>query len=523
MANSIQHDLHVPVFDFSGGYNDRYGKVALRENEVLDISNFHLDGRGGLEKRRGCSPLIAATTIPDDRAICGLTFFITASGSRYGIIVTRDNGGGNIYSYDGAAYTDRGNVTAGGEKPISFANFKGYNVYTIFEDADYIPEKWNGSGSYADITRTVGGGADTIDGANVLCKHRERLILGDVTATIGAVQTRFKSLIWPSDAGTLDTWSSAPTGRIHLGEGDGESITCMLDVMGVLVVFKQNSLWRVTNLGQAAGTAGTTAQDAKKIAEVGAQGPNSACVVGNHVYFLDCSGRLWRYDVRGIDEDALTELSRDKFGPSALGTGQSNVAAFAAVKYYEQRNELWIDTSGAVATDMYWVYNLTSGGFTKMAFLPFSDLRCLGRFLDATNKGYLVAGTNDGELLKLDVSGATSDTHVGAGTSTITATVTTRHFPMGDGLAQGMPRRIDVYTECASNQTVTLDQYNDFATSASSTHSLSVLAASPEFAKRLVGRAKWVNFKFTQAANAALKLLGFVVHGVTAGEGDYDG
>jgi len=390
MGRSQRHEA-LAMFDFSGGIVTAKSKTLLADNECEEILNGHLDAQGSIEQRNGYAPYITADTATTD-PITGLYQLRTTAGDY--VIRTQDslvewNSSGTWTDVTGTL-----SVTTTADVRHVFETFRGNVIATNGTD---IPWKWPGTGNAVVITRAIGGGADTIDKAATLVRHRERIVLGDVTATISTVQTRFPSRIWPSDAGTLDTWAASPTGKIEINEGDGDSITCLLDVLGYLVVFKQHSMHRISDFGVA------SVQDSIRVAPIGTPGPHTAIVVESLVYFLDAEGRFWAYDVRqGDNPDGLVELTAGKLGDATLSNYVRSRLPQAHLLHDPNRHDIYcfLSQSGSSTTNVAWVWNLDVGAFTRMEWDLDWNVSTVIR--NATEDAVLLAGSTTGLVTTLD-------------------------------------------------------------------------------------------------------------------------
>jgi hypothetical protein len=233
-----------------------------------------------------------------------------------------------------------------------------YVLNSIFTDGVNIPLKWTGTGNVAKIAQIIDAGTDTITRAYTLVRHEERIVLGNVKATISTVPTEFPSRIWASTIGTLDDWEAeAHASTAEIEEGDGDTITNLQSILGYLVVFKQGSLHRIDNYGIAA------SQRRRKVAAVGTPGKHTAVAVGPFIYFLDVNGRLWVYDVRGDNEDSVVEISAPKLGKVTYDLLDTDRFKYSHLHYEPVRSEIYcfVTETGSSNTNLAWVYNTVSG------------------------------------------------------------------------------------------------------------------------------------------------------------------
>lgn len=508
MGKSQAH-VAFPFFNFEGGINTRFGQVSLATNEFEDGENFLLEARGGLEKRSGYDWWQAgdtATTHP----IVGLHQYRSNNGTPVALRFQN----AKAEKLAAGVWTDITGtvvVTAGQDNRWVFAN---YRDNTIGTNGVSVPVKWNGSGNFALVTQTVG--ANSLEKAATLCLHNDKIVLGDVTIS----GTRDSSKLLWSDVGTLDTWDAANI--LEVDQGDGDTITSLQSVLGYLVVFKQHSLHRVSALGI------DNEMVRKKVAAVGTAGPHTSVAVGNLVFFLDAEGRFWAYDPRGTDEDAMAELSKNKLGNRTYNSFVFTRLKYAHLLHHPHRNEIWCFlTDGAgTATNVCWVYNITSGGFARMRFAHNFNYSAL--WLDSNNHPQLVGGTTGGQVVQLDEG----KTDLG---TTITAYLATGQSALNDVAVEKGFRQVDIYTDTDQEHVITFEHLVDFhstgdvqiltapgiistwGTAVYGTSRWTVSGAAP-IETRLRGFGRWLQMKLTHAAAQSFKLLGYLVYVTDAGE-----
>lgn len=514
MSGGIHQQLQAyKIANFEGGKNTAFALHALLQNEVADLQNFHLEERGGLEKRQGYSfwkEGDTATTFP----IVGLWQFRIPA-DNYLIRVQN----GNVEQSTGpGAWTDITGAetitTTQDVRPV-FATFRKTLVLTNGVD---VPLKWTGTGDVTKIAQSFDATADVITKASTLVRHRESIVLGDVSTDTGG-GTRFESAIWKSTAGTLDTWidPAADDGFLQIEEGDGDSITCLLDVMGYLVVFKQHSIHRVSEFGSA------NVSRVQVSSSVGTPGPHTAVVVGTSIFFLDSSGRFWEYDPRGTNEDSLREISREKLGPTTFDTFLQDRFSEAFAYHDPTRNEIhWFLTESAgTETNVDYTYKIATGGFAPMRYTD--NFNCVTRVLDDDNNPEMVGGTYNGEVYLIGDGSYNDD-----GT-TFESFVTIRDVDFEQMEIHKMYRHLHLYTRIEESQDIVATQFNDFADAGQeypitltgggdlldSTFELDVSTLSGPGEKltrqRLGGGARWTQIKISQTEDSFLKILAMLL------------
>jgi hypothetical protein len=509
-----QTTIPLSFLRYDGGINTRYSTLSLEENEVYDMENFHIEARGGLEKRKGYRFWYTGDS-KTTYVINGLYYFKPTAA-----VVRSQNGA--LHSNVGAGWvplTGTLTISTNLNDLISFTTFK----KTLFgTNGINIPFKWTGAGDAVIITQAIGATGNNITKAKVCVRHRERIILGDVT-TSEAGGTRYESRLWPSAVGSLDTWHSDFTdGKIiDIDEGDGDSITALVDVMGYLVVFKQNSLHRINDFGLSG------VQQRIKVANVGTPGPFSVSVVGNVVFFLDAVGQLWAYDAKGTNEDAVINISERKLGKDTLDLINKTRLAQAHLWHDPVRNELrcFLTEFGATTTKLLWTLSLTSGGFGKLRYQD--SMNISARYEDSNGNIRCLVGSNDGGVFLLD------ETEQDNGTS-YNAHVVTRWLDFGDNSLIKGTRNMHIYGTVIDSQSLAIE-HRTMLQGAGTNYSvtldgpgarldaftldLSTLGGTGESLAKLYipSYSRWHQFKISQSTNKGLRLIGFVLMVVIAG------
>lgn len=516
-----QKTIPMSFMRFDGGLNTRFSTLSLDENEVYDIENFHLEARGGIEKRAGYAYLFGDDTSTGD-PINGLYFFKPTEAVvriEGGVMSTRERAAGS--------WSDRSAALVFSVDPDDLWNFATFKETLFGVNGVNQMVLWTGSGNATAAATAIGATGDSITTAAVCIMHRERIILGNVTTDEGG-STNYGSRLWPSAMGSLDTWHSSFTdGKIvDVDEGDGDTITALADAQGMLVVFKQNSLHRINDFGLPG------VSQRIKIANVGTPGPHMVRVVGNYVFFYDIVGQLWVYDARGTNQDNVVNLSERKIGKTTLDGINKTRLAQGHMWHDPVRNEhrAWMTTFGGTTTDVTQTFNMTSAGFARLVYTD--PMNISANYIDSDGDVRCIVGTNGGGVFLLDVG--TQDNEVD-----YTAYVVTRWLDFGDMSVIKGTRFFHLYGSVTDTQALTLEHRTQLQP-AGGTQQITLNgpgARLDEFVldedflggsgdslakARVESYARWHQFKITQAVDMDLRIIGFVLMVVTAGR-DRDG
>lgn len=397
MANSSKW-VAIPRFDFSGGINTRYSEIGLEDNELVDCYNYHITPNGGLVKRKGLRK-IPSTATADSVPVNSLYQLITDDVS----VVLRTKGGKIEYLGPSDWVDISANEVVSPDPDINpvWTTFRKHAVVT---DGINPILKWNGtiSPGFEPLANAIDGGANTIDKAKVALKHRGMLVLGNVWMTEAGTQTHYESRLIRTATGTLDTWTSTVEGfTVDVSEGDGDEITALLDIDGILIVFKNRSLHKVTNFGRAG------IQDVEFIGNVGTPGAHTALVVGIIVFFLDMNGYLWAFNTQGDDETALMNLGQPKLGPETMDQIVLDRLPSSVLYYDPFWAEVVFATSmpdtATTQNTVWWAYSLITQGFTRHEY-PNRNLCFATTVTDSFDRKVRIGGGYNGLVYQLETN-----------------------------------------------------------------------------------------------------------------------
>lgn len=505
-------EVSVSFLRFEGGKNTRFSPLTLEDNEVVEVENFFLEGRGGLEKRGGYEYLFT-DDVDTGFPINGLFYFKPVDS-----VVRVENGA--ISYNDGAGWTDITDTLTISDDPDDLWNFTVFKKTLVGTNGVDTPLKWTGTGDAATITTAIG--SDDLVTAGFVIRHRERLIFGDVTTDTGG-GTRYESRLWPTAVGSVDTLHANLTdGKIiDISEGDGDNLTAAVEAMGYLVVFKQNSLYRINNFGEAG------VQQVVRIGNVGCPGMHCVKVIGNIVIFRDIIGQTWAYDAKGSNEDSLVNLSERKLGKQTLDLINKTRLPLGHMWVDRARNEIrsWHTGAGFSETNETQTFNLTTGGFADLAYTD--PMNISADYVDASNEVRCIVGTYDGGVMLLDEG--LQDNGV-----TYPCSVLLRQLDFGDhGVIKGT-RMTHIYGQVENEQTITFEHMVNFAPVGTAFNVVmdgpgvgldefvldeDILGSSGEsIAKVRAERyARWHQFRISQNTDEALRLVGVVTYLVVSG------
>ncbi len=412
--------------DFGGGLNKKAANHVLAERECPECLNVNFTG-GAIEKRGGA--VLVGTPPADVGAVTGLYRFYRSGGDKF----TLATAGANLYQYNtvtGAWDILSGTLSAGAVpswetwKDLCFlnngVNFKKYDGTTV---SDVV--------NYTDKTHVTVHATRVAPKGLFLCEHLNRLFVGHVLndgdGTAAKSRVRFSELndpeVWPSD------------NFVDVATDDGSAITGIVSRMGILYIFKENSIWALY------GSTKNTFSLVKVSPTVGCLIPGSLAVAGRAVLF---------WSRRGIEafDGGNVELLSDRVSP-LLET--VNWVQTAKVRSIAHNDRYWLafPTGSSVTNDTILVYDLRENWWTRYAGLT------LGAFavLDGSGDSGELCGGNGAVTKVYELAkGVTDD---GAA---ISAYWSSKHFDFGSPQVVKTFRRLGL--DVLSNGGVTRLQYD---------------------------------------------------------------
>lgn len=279
-------------------------------------------------------------------------------------------------------------------------------VVTTLTNADAVSLTWvqyiNGT-IYAGTTtggiRTISGTTITTPAivntpnSNTSAWHKSR-IFSDVSGTPGRIA--FSGPVAPG------SWAATPTaaldsGTIDVGVEDEESITGLVSLGDLLLIFKVNSTWVMYTNGLSADWV------LRKIGSIGAApsyGNASTYYYNGEVYFVS---RIGIYKTNG---NSFINISEKVWGATennfalypAHGQGQWRITRFVEHLIITGHFELYLNAG--LATGYAYTYNLNTGAWTTWSFLgstiPFDDV--LGLPSGTNTSEYTLIASNGNNL-----------------------------------------------------------------------------------------------------------------------------
>lgn len=190
----------------------------------------------------------------------------------------------NIYVWNGAAWASIKGAETVSNGDFSFANYREAGVSKIIMSNGTDPVyQWTGTGDMTKLYYVAGPPVLEAPRGDCITVHVERLWVGGVT---GSPQT-----VFASDAYAPTNWVIEDTGAgyITVSTWDGGSVVGLAALLGDVVCFKQNSIFRIV------GTYPDEFQPVQVYTMEGTIAPRSICQYNNRAYFLSDDG-IMEYD-----------------------------------------------------------------------------------------------------------------------------------------------------------------------------------------------------------------------------------
>lgn len=202
--------------EFLGGLNTQSPPTEISDNELTVCDNFYFDKSGNLIKRPGLHKYLDIGAVADKHRILGVDlahgrFLVANSNLPTPILYSVFDGGPTA-----TPVTGYGNERAFWTKYINGTQYIGFSSSTRAMTA----------------TLTVGGAIANAPGSTCAAFHKDRLFLASNTV---ANRLHFSDAVAP---GTFQVSST-----IDIGVDDVQSITGLVSLGDLLIVFKTNSVW----------------------------------------------------------------------------------------------------------------------------------------------------------------------------------------------------------------------------------------------------------------------------------------
>ena len=285
--------------DFGGGINE-LNDINIPVTDAIDGQNFEL-GLGNT-KLRPRAPFDLVGTAPNASQIHGIHQLIKRDGTKTSLVAA----GTDIYTVDGATWTDVGNVDASAEFYDFAWELDQYIILTDRAKEDVL-KKWDGT-TFSDLTTGLG----TPLYAKYGLVANGRAILANITDDTTEVPHMLLLSAFENPE-SYDTSSRAGSGGFATGNEAAYLLTPDLRPINGLIEFQQDIVISTEGgkLFRLVGNDATNYQFVDYYAGSSALGDNSFVNAGNDVYYLRQGGVIEslvstdRYGDVGTDDISL--------------------------------------------------------------------------------------------------------------------------------------------------------------------------------------------------------------------------
>lgn len=466
--------------DFTGGLNLRSDQFQLADNESPEMLNVEVDPRGGVFSRGGFARINA-----DDIGGTWNPQKITSFDSAYGRKLMLASGNKLLYfSAPNFAPLSVGgtDITASGTHGFCVAIW-GQTLYaasgTTGTNGGYSwdglnpPVALSASGSSPNNWQTrAAAPAGKMPQCEHLVVHANKLFVANTTEGGVAHPNRIR---W-SDEELPTNWVQDDYIDIF---GGGGSITGMVVVNGVLVIFKANAIYALYGYSSVIGDDDFRLVQVSN--DVGCANHHSMVATESGVFFYSARKGLFFFD--GANLNNIFEPMRPAFD-----LGYINPAAPEAVSVFAVGRRIWVSvpyaTDGSAPTDptVNFVYDPTMGSYTMFAtadgygLVDGVDFRT-----DGGEEWRVAAHPVEPIVMRVDLYDASYDKiNVDGSESGFDTYYRTKWFDAGSYMQRKMFRRPDlVMRETETVQNITVDVYHDYQESEGSEKRSFVVGLSP--------------------------------------------
>lgn len=328
-------------FNNTGGLNNAFSTIAVADNEAVDIQNIVFTTSGSFETRSGFDN-INTTTLGASVIATGLKYYKPTSGSEYLVGIFDDD---KIYKMDYSSGPDGtwDDITGSLSFLVGQNNLASFAVgedTLIIEDGlnTTAPYKWTGTGNAA----ALGGSPPN---ATMVAYHKRM--------AFAAGNNTNPSILYYSDVGDIENWTTGLSGNVSVETNDGTSITAIVPGFDALYIFKGGgilgSIWRLT------GDDEDTFVLQRMMPDIGTLSRNGVCSIGNEFFFQSQKGDVYIYDgAIGL------RIISNKIEP---GYNLTRLANFSCT-IFDSDYYLAYSTSSSSTNDRVLVYDTYNEAFT---------------------------------------------------------------------------------------------------------------------------------------------------------------
>lgn len=213
---------NVPYRDFSTGMVNEVANALLPVSAARLVANFHLDVIGKLIQRNGTTRL--GNDVSPGDTILGLFNFVNSAGTVRQVIA---GAGSSVFNFSDPNWI----AVRGGLTPNRKQRFTQFVDLVFMVNGAESLATWNGVAGAFGATNTAGAPV-----ARYIESFKNRVFLGSLSGAEDRIQ--YSSI----NNGDTITWPS--TNFIDVNRKDGENITGLKRNGNLLIIFKENSLYR---------------------------------------------------------------------------------------------------------------------------------------------------------------------------------------------------------------------------------------------------------------------------------------
>src|SRR3990167_8031972 len=261
-------------FNNTGGLNNAFSTIAIEDDESPDLQNIVFTTSGSFKTRDGFDN-INTTTLGASVIFTGVKYYSPSSGTKF-LVAVADND--KIYKMDYSSGPDGtwDDITGSLSFSIGQNNLASFTIgedELIIEDGlnTTAPYKWTGTGDAA----ALGGSPPN---ATMVAYHKR--------AAFAAGDNSNPSILYFSDVGDIENWTTGLSGNVGVETNDGTSIRAIIPGFDALYIFKDKSIWRLT------GDDKDTFVLQRMIPDIGTLSPNAVSQIGNEMLFMDGHGNF---------------------------------------------------------------------------------------------------------------------------------------------------------------------------------------------------------------------------------------
>jgi hypothetical protein len=274
------------------------------------------------------------------------------------------------------------------------------------------------------------------------------------------------SVLYFSDVGDIENWTTGLSGNVSIETNDGTSIRAIVPGFDALYIFKDKSIWRLT------GSDKDTFELQRMVSDLGVISSNAVGFIANEFIFAGTNGNYYIYD-----GSIGVKLISTKIGGTLEGLNTSRIGYISSAIFDDDYYSL-VSQTGSTTNSRILLFDTFNKAWSKFVGISANAIAVAD---DGVGGEMLLFGGYNGKVYQYP-SGITDDG------DTITTTYLTKQyrFPSDDKRTLKDFRLLKVFTNQKGNYNLTVEVRKDFESTGTS-DSINLLGTSSLYGTAVYG------------------------------------